>query len=411
MSSELLRSGSENRSGLVVKRYLDYLVRCGYAAAGISERVRVVEHFIGWLGRRSISRETTQQFLRRHLPRCRCHAAVIRDPKRNHMALHRLLTIVLPPVETKQSEFSRGFVGDLLRRYRDRLINERGLAIGTVRNQLRSVRTMLARLRVRRTRQLRAWTSERIEEYVASEARRHQPGTASSIASAARSFLRFLLQEGLIQRDLAAAVPRFASWHLASLPETLREREVVQLLNRPDASTPIGLRDRAILMCLSELGLRAAEVAKLELEDVDLARGVLRISRSKRGGLATLPIPRRLAKALNDYLQRGRPACTSRSVFVAHWPPRIGKPIRPVTVSVLVKRWAARAGLGTDIGAAHILRHSFASRMLKAGACLKQIADVLGHRSIDTTAIYAKVDLKSLSQVGLPWPGTKEVQR
>lgn len=411
MSAELLRSGSENRSGRVVKQYVDYLVRCGYAAASVSESARIVEHFLGWLGRRSISREAARQFLRRHLPRCRCQAAVIRDPKRNHMALHRLLTLVQPPVETKRSEFPRGFVGDLLRRYRERLINERGLAMGTVRNRLRSVRTMLARLRVRRARQLRAWTPERIEDYVASEARRHQPGTAYSIATATRSFLRFLLQEGLIQRDLAAAVPRFAYWRLAPLPETLRDEEVVQLLNRPDAGTPIGLRDRAILLCLSELGLRAAEVAKLELEGVDLARGVLRVCRSKRGGLATLPIPRQLAKALKDYLQRGRPACTSRTVFVAHWPPGIGKPIRPVTVSVLVKRWAARAGLGTDIGAAHILRHSFASRMLNAGACLKQIADVLGHRSIDTTAIYAKVDLKSLSQVGLPWPGTKEVQR
>lgn len=411
MSAELLRSSPENRPGPIVKQYVDYLVRCGYAAIGVQESARVVEHFIRWLGRRSISRATARQFLRQHLPRCRCQTPVIRDFPRNYMALHRLLAMVQPPAETRRSEFPRGFVGDLLRRYQERLVSVRGLAVGTVRNRLRSVHTMLTRLRVRRARQLAAWTPERIEEYVASEARRHQPATAHSIATAARSFLRFLLQEGLIPRDLAAAVPRFASWRLAPLPETLREEELAQLLNRPDADTPIGLRDRAILLCLSELGLRAGEVARLELEGVDLARGVLGVCRSKRGGLTTLPIPRRLAKALKDYLRRGRPACTSRTVFVAHWPPGIGKPIRPVTVSVLVKRWAARAGLGTDIGAAHILRHSFASRMLNAGACLKQIADVLGHRSIDTTTIYAKVDLKSLSQVGLPWPGTKEVQR
>jgi integrase/recombinase XerD len=197
---------------------------------------------------------------------------------------------------------------------------------------------------------------------------------------------------------------------MSGLPETLREDELVRLLSKPDPATPIGLRDRAILLCLSELGLRAAEVAGLELEGLDLVSGTLRVRRGKRGGLATLPIPCRLAEALKAYLRYGRPACTSRTVFVALWPPGIGKPIRPVTISVLVQRWAARAGLRKEISAAHVLRHSIASRLLSAGASLRQIADVLGHRSIDTTTIYAQVDLNALSQVSLPWPGAKEVQ-
>ena len=148
------------------------------------------------------------------------------------------------------------------------------------------------------------------------------------------------------------------------------------------------------------LGLRAGEVARLELSGVDFDCGVLHAHRSKRGGPATFPIPRKLSKALKAYLRNGRPTCTAPTVFVSHWPPGIGKPIRSVTISVMVKRWAARAGLRKDIGAAHVLRHSIASRMLSAGASLRQIADVLGHRSIDTTTIYAKVDLKALSG----WP-------
>ena len=270
---------------------------------------------------------------------------------------------------------------------------------------------MLTRLRVRRAGQLAAWTPERIEDFVASEVRRHEPATANSITTATRSFLRFLLQEGLIRRDLSTAVPKFACWRLASLPETLREDELDRLLNMPDAETPIGMRDRAMLLCMSELGLRAGEVARLELGGVDLDCGMLRVHRSKRGGPATFPIPRKLSMALKAYLRHGRPACTAPTVFVSHWPPGIGKPICTVTISVMVKRWVARAGLRKDIGAAHVLRHSIASRMLCAGATLRQIADVLGHRSIDTTTIYAKVDIKALSRVGLPWPGAKEVQR
>jgi site-specific recombinase XerD len=318
--------------------------------------------------------------------------------------------MIQPVAKTPRSEFPRGFGGGLLRRYQEQLLSVRGLAAGTVRNRLRSARTMLIRLGVRRAEQLAAWTPERIEDYVAVEARRHQPSTTGSITTATRSFLRFLLQEGLIQRDLSAAVPQFARWRLAPLPETLRADELAQMLNRPDVSTPIGLRDRAILLCMSELGLRASEVAGLKLNGVDLVSGVLHVGRSKRGGMATLPIPHRLAKALEAYLRHGRPASPSQTVFVAHWPPGIGRPIRPVTVSVLVKRWAARAGLRKDIGAAHVLRHTFASRMLGGGASLRQIADILGHRSLDTTTIYAKVDLNALSQVGLPWPKAKEVQ-
>ena len=410
MSGDAVRPNPEDLLGPILKRYVDYLVGHGYGASGVQDSVRVVEHFGRWLGRRSLSRAAVQQFIRQHLPVCRCRKPVIRDPRRSHMALHRLLAMIRPVAETRGSEFSRSFTGGLLRRYQEHLINVRGLTVGTVRNRLRSARTMLARLRARRASQLAAWTPERIEDYVAAEARRHQATTTNSITTATRCLLRFLLQEGLIQRDLSAAVPRFARWRLAELPKTLREDELAQLLNSPDVNTPIGLRDRAILLCMSELGLRAAEVAGLELEGADLVSGTLRVRRGKRGGLATLPIPRKLAKALEVYLRQGRPKCTSRTVFVAHWPPDIGKPIRPVTISVLVKRWVARAGLRKEIGAAHVLRHTVASRMLGAGASLRQIADVLGHKSINTTTIYAKVDLNALSKVGLPWPRSEEVQ-
>jgi site-specific recombinase XerD len=301
----------------------------------------------------------------------------------------------------------RGFVGDLLRRYQEGLVTVRGLAVETVHRRLMAARIMLTQLRIQRPCQLLAWTPELIERYVCGEARRYQPSTAHNIACATRSLLRFLLQEGLIHKDLSAAVPTFAHWRLASLPETLTEAEIAQLIKMPDIRTPIGLRDRAMLLCMSELGLRASEVACLELAGVNLTTNVLRLRRSKRREFLEVPMTRRLAEALKAYLRHGRPTCTSPEVFVLHQPP-VGKPISPRTICGMVWSLGRRSGLQGQISS-HVFRHSVASRMLRAGARLKQIADLLGHASIDTTTIYAKVDLNALSLVALPWPGAKEV--
>ena len=151
-------------------------------------------------------------------------------------------------------------------------------------------------------------------------------------------------------------------------------------------------------------------MAGLELDGVDVTARVLRLRCHKKRESTVLPMTGKLAGALEAYLRRGRPICTSRGVFVVHQAP-VGKPITTIGIRSVVKRLAARAGLLHRVNGTHVLRHSFASRMLGAGANLKQIADLLGHQSIDTTTIYAKVDLNALLAVALPWPGVKEVQR
>jgi site-specific recombinase XerD len=390
----------------LLEQFIAYLVSRGNAASALREYVFAVEHFGRWLRRRPLNQATVWQFMHRHLPVCRCRAPVIRNVRRNRIALNHLLE--MSGAAAARFEFPRGFVGDLLRRYEERLVTVQGLAAETVHRRLTAARTMLTRLRVQRPCQLVAWTPERIECYVSSEARRYQPSTGHNIACATRSLLRFLLQEGLIRRDLSAAVPTFAHWRLAALPETLREEEVARLINMPDVQTSIGLRDRAMLLCMSELGLRASEVAGLELDGVNLTTNVLRLRRSKKRELTELPMTRKLAWALKAYLRHGRPTCTSREVFVLHHPP-VGKPISPRTICGMVWSLGRRSGMQRRISA-HVFRHSVASRMLSAGARLKQIADLLGHQSIDTTTIYAKVDLNALAQVALPWPGAKEVQ-
>jgi site-specific recombinase XerD len=161
---------------------------------------------------------------------------------------------------------------------------------------------------------------------------------------------------------------------------------------------------------MSELGLRVSDVAGLELEGIDITARVLWLRCHKKRQAMVLPMTGKLAGAMEAYLRRGRPVCPSRRVFVVHQAPR-GKPITRTGIRGVVTRLAALVGLGHRVGGTHVFRHSVASRMLGAGANIKQIADLLGHQSIDTTAIYAKVDLNALSAVALPWPGTKEVQR
>lgn len=396
-----------NAIGPTLERYVAHLVGRGHSRNTVHHYVCAAEHFGRWLGRKPLSRTMVEQFLREHLPGCRCRWPAVRDLRCIRPALKHLLEA--SGLAAVRVDRRRGFACDLLRRYEEALVIVRGLATPTVKKRLTWARGMLTNLRVRRAGQFQKWTPERVAHYVVRKTRGHRAGSGQVAASAIRSFLRFLLQEGLIRRDLAAAVPTFAHWRLAALPETLQENEVTRLAHAADARTSLGRRDRAILLCMSELGLRASDVAELHLEDVDTAARVLRLRRRKERESVLVPMTQKLTEALGAYIGRGRPACTTRSVFVLHRAPR-GKPLTPIGIRDVVQRLAVRVGLGHRVRGTHILRHSVASRMLGAGASLKQIADLFGHQSIDTTMIYTKVDLGALTQVALPWPGTKEVQ-
>jgi site-specific recombinase XerD len=330
---------------------------------------------------------------------------MIRDRQRNRAALRRLLAML--GHDPSKPPFLDGYAGHLLRRYAERLTTVRGLAPTSVQIHVTCTWAMLSDLQVRRRSQLAKWTPASIQQY-ASQVGRRCPGSGRKITGCIRSFLNFLLEEGLIRRDLAAAVPTFARWRLASLPAALRKVEVNRLIKAADLQTSLGRRDHAMVLCMSELGLRASDVAGLELDGIDFAAGVLRLRRRKEREAAVLPMPQRLHIALKAYIQKNRPACTSSAVFVRHYAP-LGKPITPIGICQVVLRLASRAGLRNRVGGTHVLRQSLASQMLRAGATLKQIADLLGHQSIDTTSLYAKVDLATLSRVALPWPMKKGV--
>lgn len=244
--------------------------------------------------------------------------------------------------------------------------------------------------------------------FITSMAVRRCPNSMKSIGSALRSLFRFLRLQGLCEQRLELAVPAVAHWRLSALPRCMSEEQLQRVLGSLDTTTPCGHRNRAIILCLASLGIRPGEIASLRLDDIDWRAGTVQIQARKNRRGAVLPLPERAGRAIAEYLRRERPRTAERRVFVQHRGSRRGGPIKSNAVSAVVASALRRAGVGTPLAGAYLFRHTLASRMVRRGASLKEVGDFLGHRCLDTTAIYAKLDLPALREVALPWP---EVQR
>jgi site-specific recombinase XerD len=247
-----------------------------------------------------------------------------------------------------------------------------------------------------------------IVRYLSKRASGLRPASAKVLATSLRSYLRFLRLKGDCVEALIRAVPAPANWRLASLPSVLTDEEVQRLLAAFDRKTESGLRDYAITRCLLDLALRAQEVARLRLDDLDWRNGKLRIVGSKSRRDDELPLTAAVGGAIAAYIRRGRPETAVRQVFVPLRPPA-GQGITSRTVCGVIVRAAVRAGLDATVHGPRTLRHTAASRMVRHGARIKDVADVLRHRSLDTTAIYTKVDLPHLAAVAMPWPQRGEL--
>lgn len=251
------------------------------------------------------------------------------------------------------------------------------------------------------------WTGlsvQRVTEFVCEEAAQRTGHGRKTPACATRSFLRYLAWCGVAPSGLDRAIPSTRRARHAGLPPHLSSAQLAQLLKRAAAPRPAAYRDRAILLLLARLGLRAGEVAGLELDDLDWREGQFRLRAGKCRRERVLPLPHDVGVALVEYLQHGRPPCQERRAFLT-----LTNPVRafqPAAVTRIVQRNLIRAGipLGRLTGA-HMLRHTAASRMVNSGASFKDVADALGHRSLQTIGIYAKLDLDALVGVALPWIG------
>jgi site-specific recombinase XerD len=376
------------------------LVEAGYRPNSAAVQLRLLAHLSRWLEREGMEpgelREPQlERFRREDLARVR--SLRIADGLVPLLTYLRQLGVV-PSADVP----ARSSVELLLDRYREYLLVERGLTAGTARGYVDCVRPFLAsRVRDGGELDLAGLTPGDVLGFVLADCERRPRRSAKLMVTALRSLLVFLHVEGLTGRSLAQVVPSVAFWRLQGLPRGLDADQVRALLASCDTETLNGRRDLVILLLLVRLGMRRGEVARLRLDDIDWRAGELLV-RGKGPRVERLPLPSDVGEALVAYLRDGRPADTrTRAVFMRVRAPRAA--ITPPGVTQVVVSASKRAGLGEVT--AHRLRHTAASELLRHGAPLVEIGQLLRHRTELTTSIYAKVDRDRLRELALPWPG------
>ncbi len=241
-----------------------------------------------------------------------------------------------------------------------------------------------------------------LRTFILAYAQHHHVASVKTRLRATRAFLRFLIATGHCDATLEAAIPAIAQWPLSQLPRYLSAEEVERIINSCDGTTPIGIRDRAILLLLARLGLRAGEVAQLQHRALDWSQATLTVVGKNRRE-AKLPLSQEVGDALLHYLQTARPSLNSDYIFITALAP--WTPLTANAITCVAARALRRAGVQTATCGAHVLRHSAATTWLRQGASLQLIGEVLRHRCVESTAHYAKVDTRLLQQVARPWPG------
>lgn len=316
-------------------------------------------------------------------------------------AMGPLLSYLREVGVTPAAKPSRTALGALLDEYRTWLVQERGLAATTVgRYQNTACRFLQQHAVVDGVLNVAGLTGADVNAFLLQECGRVSAGSAKGRVAELRAVLRFVYLQGLTPLRLGTAVPPVGGWRLATLPPTMTAADVQLLLDGCDRGTDVGVRDFAIMMLVARLGLRSIEIARLELRDVDWRAGEL-VVRGKARRQDRLPLPAEVGDALVAYLMGDRVPAGAAQLFLTCRAPR--GPIRADLVGDVVARACLRAGL-RPVGA-HRLRHALAAELLRQGAGLVAISQVLRHQDLATTALYAKVDLHTLRQVAQPWPG------
>jgi integrase/recombinase XerD len=378
------------------------LERLGYAPRSAAGHVQLVAHLSRWMIREGLAASaltpaTADSYFAERRAAGYYNSLTARSLRPLLDYLRKLGVVAASGPVPATSPWER-----LLSRYRDYLLVERGLATSTVELNVRMVRPFLAdHVRADAGQlDLERLSAGEVGAFVVAYSRK-RPRSAGRLVTGLRSLLRFLYVNGVIDRPLAEAVPSVPSWSLSGLPKTLSRDQVAALLTSCDRNASTGLRDFAILLLLVRLGLRAGEVAALSLDALDWRRGEITV-RGKGNRLDRLPLPGDVGEAIVEYLRYARPSTAQgRAVFVwVHAPYRA---LSSNAVTTVVTDAGRRARLGR-IGA-HRLRHTAATAMLHAGGSLTEIGQVLRHRRVLTTAIYAKVDRRALRLVARPWPG------
>jgi site-specific recombinase XerD len=387
----------------VLESYATSLNKEGYSHEAFLSKTRFVIGFSRWLHQKRIEMtELTlavgQGFLRDRSPRRSGDPATLRHFLIWMHSRGLISAQALQPREKSEVDM-------LVEEYSAYLLSERGLASTSRVVYASLTHRFLARTCAQGRSDLKALTAQKIRDFVIHEARKFRTSKAASLlTSVVRSFLRFVHYRGYIDRSLVGAVPAVAHWSMAPIPRALPVKAVSRVLAESRSRrTPCGLRDRAILFLLARLGLRARDVMLLELDDIDWENACIHVCGKGREE-RPLPLPHDVGEAIAAYLRNGRPASTSRHVFLRTRAPWRGV-AKSSSISAIVGRALKRAQVQSTTHGAHQFRHSLATNMLRQGASLTEIGQVMRHRDPNTTRLYAKVDLGALREVALPWPG------
>ena len=374
----------------------------GFSPATIKTQMTLLKGFKRWAeGNHIVASNIDEGITDRFLIEFDRKGAVRRGDNRT---LHRFLDHLRleGAIPHLKPTFNDSPLTHLKSRYEDYLQKERGLSTETGSRYWPYIRRFIFERFGNKSMQLCELCPHDIDRFLLSHAREQTPKVAQLMVSAMRSFFRFLFRYGETKCDLSTAVPTVAAWRLSEVPKHIKAEEVESLLESCDRTTSVGRRNYSILLLIARLGLRAGEIVALELGDINWRSAELTI-RGKGQFCDRLPLPQSVGEALAVYLKNDRPKCSTRRVFV-----RMRAPYRGFkgssTVSTIVRRTIEKSGLITPSKGAHLLRHSLATNMLRKGASMTEIGELLRHRSPNSTEIYAKVDIEGLHSIVRIWP-------
>jgi site-specific recombinase XerD len=383
--------------------YTESLVQRGYSVRTIRHHVSLIGQLNKWLRSHTyelidLDQKKIDHFLRE------------RKKKRRSVISagdNQAIKLLIETLQVKGAKLAPGPIVEVSQQtqteldFAKYLLRERALAAGTIKGYVGCVRYFLTDIFHRGLIDYSELGSPDVTSFLLRFAQQRR-GRSKTMVCALRAFFRFLRLRGDITIDLAASVPTVPNWRLTSLPKYIEANQVKLLLSQCDKRTAKGLRDHAILLLLSRFGLRAGEVVSLTLDDINWESGEVTVH-GKGAVQSRFPLPTDVGNALANYIKNSRKRCSSRSVFIRDRPPYRGF-ANSVAISTIVRRYFDQAGLDLPHTGAHVLRHTVATQIIRQGAKLSDVSELLRHKNLNTSAIYAKVDIERLKKVAHPWP-------
>lgn len=409
---EAVKRHRANSFGSILDHFADYISKETPSLTTRRAYIYVAAHFNYWLKAKhiplsTVNETTIDKFLSKHPKKCSCSvvngARYMYRPRVLQRYLNLLREHHLIPQKVIATSISP--IDKILQDFRKYMEEIRGLTPSTIRLRSFYTREFLKTKYRNSSIDLKELTVKEIRKYIIAKATVYK--IITPLITSLRSFFRFLKVIKQIEQPLENAVPKiFTPRKLSTIPKYLTEDQLQQFLSSLNLTTPVGLRIRAAVLLMSRLSLRINEVTQLKLEDINWREGIIEIKKNKSRRVSTLPLPQEVGKALVDYLKKGRPRTNERYIFVTHLFPS-GKPLSNSCLHSVIRRAFNLCKLSIPFYGTNVFRRTLATELLQKNAKMIEISDLFRHRDIDTTKLYAKVNLKQLAEVALPWPEVK----